>query len=221
MGKEKPTTKICKHCKTEIPYGAKVCPQCRKKQGGKGCLTAIIVFVALGLLGSCFAGKDGETANPRPKSESLVAKTQTETETSTISSISTETKSDDITAPSDSSEIETNSTTAAISSAPAQEETTKLTMGQKNALSKAADYLKFTAFSYSGLITQLEYEQFSIEDATYAADNCGADGSEQAAIKAQQYLDFSSFSRGSLIDQLKYEGFTQTQAEYGATSVGY
>ena len=32
MAKEKPTTKICKHCKSEIPYDAKVCPQCRKKQ---------------------------------------------------------------------------------------------------------------------------------------------------------------------------------------------
>ena len=36
MKKEKPTTKICKYCKTEIPYGAKVCPQCRKKQGANG-----------------------------------------------------------------------------------------------------------------------------------------------------------------------------------------
>ena len=32
MKKEKPTTKLCKHCKTEIPYDAKVCPNCRKKQ---------------------------------------------------------------------------------------------------------------------------------------------------------------------------------------------
>ncbi len=62
MGKEKPTTKICKHCKTEIPYGAKVCPQCRKKQGGSGCLTAIIVFFALGLLGSCLGSKSSETS---------------------------------------------------------------------------------------------------------------------------------------------------------------
>ena len=45
MAKEKPTTKTCKHCKTEIPYDAKVCPQCRKKQGG-GCLTKILIVIA-------------------------------------------------------------------------------------------------------------------------------------------------------------------------------
>lgn len=92
---------------------------------------------------------------------------------------------------------------------------------QKNALNKGKDYLAFTAFSYTGLISQLEYEGFSTESATYAADNCGADWNEQAAKKAHDYLDFSSFSRDGLIDQLLYEGFTQEQAEYGVSSVGY
>ena len=33
MEKEnKKDTKLCKHCKTEIPKDAKVCPNCRKKQ---------------------------------------------------------------------------------------------------------------------------------------------------------------------------------------------
>lgn len=96
-----------------------------------------------------------------------------------------------------------------------------LTMGQKNALAKADDYLNYTAFSYSGLIEQLEYEGFSTEEATFAADNCGADWNEQAAKKAQDYLDYTSFSRQGLIDQLIYEGFTQEQAEYGVTAVGY
>lgn len=94
-------------------------------------------------------------------------------------------------------------------------------MSQKNALSKAQDYLSFTAFSYSGLISQLEYEGFSTEDATYAVDNCGADWNEQAAKKAQDYLDYSSFSRQGLIEQLEYEGFSAEQAEYGVTAVGY
>ena len=42
MSKETPETKLCKYCKSEIPYDAKVCPHCRKKQTPNGCLIAII-----------------------------------------------------------------------------------------------------------------------------------------------------------------------------------
>ena len=38
MSKETPETKLCKYCKSEIPYDAKVCPNCRKKQTPNGCL---------------------------------------------------------------------------------------------------------------------------------------------------------------------------------------
>lgn len=95
------------------------------------------------------------------------------------------------------------------------------TVGQRNARNKAQDYLNFSAFSYSGLIEQLEFEGFSSEEATYGADNSGADWNEQAALKAQQYMDMSSFSRSGLIEQLEFEGFTREQAEHGATAVGY
>lgn len=98
---------------------------------------------------------------------------------------------------------------------------TDMTIGQKNALSKAKAYLSFSAFSYKGLINQLEYDKFSHEDAVYAAENCGADWSEQAAKKAKAYLDFSSFSREGLIKQLEYEGFTHEQAVYGVEANGY
>ena len=63
MSKEKPATKLCKHCKTEIPYGAKICPNCRKKQGLNGCLTAIIIVVVIGLIGSCFGGNSESDEN--------------------------------------------------------------------------------------------------------------------------------------------------------------
>lgn len=95
------------------------------------------------------------------------------------------------------------------------------TMGEQKALEKAYDYLEYTAFSYTGLIEQLEFEGFSNSEATYAADNCGADWNEQAALKAQQYLEYSSFSRSGLIEQLEFEGFTHSQAEYGVTENGY
>lgn len=96
-----------------------------------------------------------------------------------------------------------------------------MTLGQKNALDKAESYLNYSSFSHSGLITQLEFEGFSNEDATYATDNCGADWNEQAAAKAKSYLDYSSFSKSGLIEQLEFEGFTTEQAEHGATEVGY
>lgn len=79
MSKEKPETKLCKHCKTEIPYGAKVCPNCRKKQKPGGCLTAIVIFIALVLLISCFGG--GDKTSTTEKSSETVAKSITEKET--------------------------------------------------------------------------------------------------------------------------------------------
>lgn len=95
------------------------------------------------------------------------------------------------------------------------------TIGQKNALSQAKSYLTAMAFSYSGLIKQLEYEGYSLEDATYAVDNCRADWNEQAALKAKSYMNSMSFSRQGLIDQLIYEGFSAEQAEHGVSTVGY
>lgn len=102
-----------------------------------------------------------------------------------------------------------------------QEAIESATTEQLNALSSAESYISFMGFSYSGLIDQLEYEGYSTDAATYAADNCGADWNEEAAESAQDYMDVMSFSRQGLIDQLLYEGFTQEQAEYGASAVGY
>lgn len=57
MAKEKATTKLCKHCKTEIPAGAKVCPHCRKKQGGK-LKIILIVIVVICIIGALAGGGD-------------------------------------------------------------------------------------------------------------------------------------------------------------------
>ena len=88
-------------------------------------------------------------------------------------------------------------------------------------MQKAYQYLEYSAFSYTGLIEQLEFEGFSTSEAMYAADHCGADWNEQAAKKARQYLEYSAFSRSELIDQLEFEGFTYSQAVYGVGENGY
>lgn len=57
-------TKLCKHCQTEIPKKAKVCPNCRKKQGGivKWIVVGVVVLI---LLGSCSgSGEETQTNSP-------------------------------------------------------------------------------------------------------------------------------------------------------------
>ena len=93
--------------------------------------------------------------------------------------------------------------------------------GKTQALKKAKSYLSHMAFSRQGLIEQLEYAGFTKAEATYAADNCGADWYEQAAKKAKSYLSHMSFTRTRLIEQLEYSGFTAAQAAYGARMNGY
>lgn len=94
-------------------------------------------------------------------------------------------------------------------------------LGEKNALNSAKQYLNYTAFSYKGLVEQIEFEGYTSEEAKFGADNCGADWNEQAAKSAKQYMNYSSFSRSGLLEQLEFEGFTPEQAEYGVKAVGY
>ena len=116
-------------------------------------------------------------------------------------------------------DIETDSDGSAESPAPEADASAPST-GESNALNKANSYLSFSAFSYSGLVEQLEYEGFTHEEAEYGADHCGADWKEQALQKANSYLSFSAFSYSGLIDQLEYEGFTLEEAEYGVDKCG-
>jgi len=98
--------------------------------------------------------------------------------------------------------------------------TVKETVAQSNAKKSATSYLRYSSFSRTGLIGQLEFEGFSTADATYGVDAQNADWNLQAAKSAKSYLKYSSFSRIGLIDQLVFEGFTQAQAEYGVSTTG-
>ena len=101
-----------------------------------------------------------------------------------------------------------------------EEKNNSPTIGQENALQSAKSYLNVSAFSYQGLIDQLEYEKYSVEDATYEVDNCGADWNEQALKSAQNYLNISAFSYQGLYNQLVYEKYTSDQAVYAVDNCG-
>ena len=95
-----------------------------------------------------------------------------------------------------------------------------MSVAQENAVESAQSYLRTGSFSRGGLIDQLEYEQYSTKDATFAVDYISPNWKAEAAESAQAYLDTSSFSRQGLIDQLIFEQFTRGQAEYGVNKAG-
>jgi hypothetical protein len=89
------------------------------------------------------------------------------------------------------------------------------TVSQRNAAAKAASYLRSSAFSRTGLIEQLKFEGFSVEDSTFGVDAQNADWNSQAVKKGASYLRSSAFSRTGLIEQLEYEGFTNAESVFG------
>ncbi len=95
------------------------------------------------------------------------------------------------------------------------------TLGEKNALRSAKQYLAIMPFSYNGLVKQLKFEGYTDSEATYAADNCGADWYEQAAKSAKQYMAIMPMSKTELYNQLLFEGYTSAQANYGVKAVGF
>jgi Host cell surface-exposed lipoprotein len=117
-------------------------------------------------------------------------------------------------------------TTQAAAPPPAPAQTTQappaMTASEASAVQDAQQYLSTVGgFSQSGLIQQLEYDQFSAADATFAVNYINPNWNTEAAQDAQNYMNtVGGFSCGSLLQQLEYDGFTQSQAEYGTNSVG-
>lgn len=69
-------TKLCKYCKTEIPAGAKICPNCKKKQGG-AVKWIVIVVVVLVLISAATGGGDKGESQQASNSNSDTSATQT------------------------------------------------------------------------------------------------------------------------------------------------
>lgn len=76
-------TKKCKYCKTDIPKDAKVCPNCKKKQGMKKWPIILIVVIIL-IIGIASMGGDDDSSSAK----------KTGTTNDTTSSETTETSDD-------------------------------------------------------------------------------------------------------------------------------
>lgn len=166
-------------------------------------------------IGGIFEGA-GQTSTPT--TEPTTEPTQKPTQTAAVASPSAPNQTQETVA-TESPSVP-NPTQEVVATPPPANIDTGQTTSQKNALESAKQYLRYSAFSYQGLIEQLEYEKYSHEDAVYAVDNCGADWNEQSLKSAKQYLDYSAFSHSGLIGQLEYEKFTSEQAKYGADNCG-
>lgn len=189
----------CKACGKEIAKSAKFCPSCgakNKKPIFKRWWFWVIVLLLLGSVGN--AGNETDRSNAETSGTQIESTPIVDTQSVETPPIA------------DTQPLETT---------PAETEA-QMTTEQKNALRSAKSYLAFTAFSYEGLIDQLEFEQYAHEDAVFAADNCGADWNEQALKAAENYLDYSAFSYKGLITQLEFEKYTTEQATYAVDNCG-
>lgn len=120
---------------------------------------------------------------------------------------------------SDTELITTEKVTEPVTKAPA-ETSPPVNIGINEALESAKSYIRMSGFSYEGLVSQLEYEGFTHDEAVSAVDSCGADWNAEALESAKSYIEMSGFSYTSLISQLEYEKFTHEQAVYGADNCG-
>lgn len=99
-------------------------------------------------------------------------------------------------------------------------QTAAATENQQKALDKANEYVDTLPLSRKGLIKQLEYDGYTTDVATYAADNCIANWNKEAKEMAEQYMDSTTYTYKDMVQQLETEGFTKEQAKFGAKAVG-
>ena len=99
-------------------------------------------------------------------------------------------------------------------------QTAAATENQQKALDKANEYVDTLPLSRKGLIKQLEYDGYTTDVATYAADNCSVNWNKEAKEMAEQYMDSTTYTYKDMVQQLEAEGFTKKQAKFGAKAVG-
>lgn len=223
----KKTTKICKYCKTEIPADAKVCPQCRRNQGGHGCLIVIGAIVAIGVAATAISGGGSSEKKANTETETTVV---AETEAMTESELSSDASSEETTIGETTiAETEARTVASGVSAVMGlwddSGEDIDVPTEYRSALRKAESYSEMMHMSKNRLYDQLtsEYgEKFSAEAAQYAIDNIDADWDENALENAQNYSDTMHMSKARLYDQLTSEygeKFTAEEAQYAVDNV--
>ena len=182
-----------------------------KKNKNIGLYVALVAVVGVIILGFFLPRAD----SPLLPESSTIRATQSEVKTKATTEFAEKAsvKSEE--------NVSTEKVSEKVSKEVSKETVPKVSIGERNALAKAKEYLRVMAFSYNSLVRQLEFEGFTQDECAYGVDNCGANWNEQAVRKANEYLKSGSFSRQGLINQLLFEGFSQEQAEYGVSKVGY
>lgn len=200
-------------------------PKKSKKKWALGCLglfiLAIILFAGCSALVSGGAEDPAPAANETSSAPSAEATEDTPAVEETEDAEATEAEAAEAeAAEAEARAAEAAEAEAAEADAEQNAEQPSMTMAQQNAVRAAENYLDFSGFSRTGLIEQLEFEDYSTEDATMAVDSLDIDYNAEAAESAQNYLEFSAFSRQGLIEQLMFEGYTAEQATYGVDQTG-
>ena len=76
---ESKDTKVCKHCQSEIPKKAKICPVCKKKQGLPKWVIVLIVILVLAAIGSASGGNSDNSETTTTSQSSSTNETQNST----------------------------------------------------------------------------------------------------------------------------------------------
>lgn len=155
-------TKLCKYCKTEIPSGAKICPNCQKKQGGivKWVVIALIVIV----IGASASMSNNSDEDKQTASTSENTKTSSES-----SSVDDKSK----TSNTDKEKQHSNDATPEPKSDDVKKEKS-IPAEYKSALNSAETYANMMNMSKAAIYDQLisDYgNKFTKKQAQYAVDH--------------------------------------------------
>lgn len=225
---------LCKHCKTEIDKGAKVCPNCRKKQNGLPIWAIVLIVIFVIIVIAVVANPGNSNDNNGTKIESKKQVEIIDFSQMTFNDIDNWCKTNKIECYEKKEYSDTvkkdTFVSQSIKSGNKTSEGSKInivySLGKKpsaefqNALKKAESYSKTMNMSKKGVYDQLvsQYgEGFSQEAAQWAIDNIVADWNANALAKAKSYRDNLSMSKNKIYDQLTSnygEKFTSSEAQY-------